>query len=130
MKKKIFLLCLVAMKFFVTGCDKGGGEATGGNDLYKENEKLTDKIKSEIFQIANGELIAIIKNDYKQIVELDISVEFYDANNQFITEKEKFTFGVGEGREVAVNFHDVPENFATYKLYADASKTHTVTFFD
>lgn len=130
MKKKILLLCLVAMMLFVTGCDKGGGEATGGNDLYKENEKLTDKIKSEIFQIANGELIAIIKNDNKQIVDLDISVEFYDANNQFITEKEKFTFGVGEGREVAVNFHDVPENFATYKLYADASKTHTVTFFD
>ena len=130
MKKKILLLCLVAMMLFVTGCDKGGGEATGGNDLYKENEKLTDKIKSEVFQMANGELIAIIKNDNKQIVDLDISVEFYDANNQFITEKEKFTFGVGEGREVAVNFHDVPENFATYKLYADASKTHTVTFFD
>ena len=42
MKKKILLLCLVAMMLFVTGCDKGGGEATGGNDLYKENDKLTD----------------------------------------------------------------------------------------
>ena len=41
MKRKILLLCLVAMMLFVTGCDKGGGEATGGNDLYKENEKLT-----------------------------------------------------------------------------------------
>ena len=130
MKKKILLLCLVAMMLFVTGCDKGGGEVTGGNDIYKENEKLTDKIKSEVFQMANGELIAIIKNDNKQIVDLDISIEFYDENNQFITEEEEFAFGVGEGREVAVNFYDVPENFATYKLYADASKTYAVTFFD
>lgn len=130
MKKKILLLCLAAMMLFVTGCNKGGGEATGGNDIYKENEKLTDKIKSEVFQMANGELVAIIKNDNKQVVDLDITVEFYDENNQFIKEAEEFVFGVGAGREVAVNFYDTPENFATYKLYADANKDYAITFYD
>jgi hypothetical protein len=130
MKKKILLLCLAAMMLFVTGCDKGGGEATGGNDIHKENEKLTGEIKSEVFQMANGELVAIIKNDNKQVVDLDITVEFYDENNQFIKEAEEFVFGVGEGREVAVNFYDTPENFATYKLYADANKSYSTTFYD
>lgn len=130
MKNKILLLCLAAMMLFVTGCDKGGGEATGGNDIYKENEKLTDKIKSEVFQMANGELVAIIKNDNKQVVDIDITVEFYDENNQFIKEAEEFAFGVGAGKEVAVSFYDTPENFATYKLYADANKGYAITFYD
>ena len=59
-----------------------------------------------------------------------MEIEFFDENNQFIDSSEDYAFGVGAGREITAYFYDVPENFATYKLYADATKTYSITYYD
>lgn len=131
MKKKILLLCLVAMMLFVTGCgNTGTGGNTGKNELQQENEKLTDKINSEVLQMVNGELVVVLKNDNKVDVNVDIEVEFYDENGQFIKAAQDYAYGLGAGREAAVDVYDVPEKFATYKVYADATKSYSITYYD
>ncbi len=130
MKKKILLLCLVAMMLFVTGCGNKGGSVSGGNEVHKENEKLTDKIKTEAIQIPSGKLVVISKNENKVGVDLNIEVEFYDENKAFLGSAEEYSFGLAAGRETAIEIYDTPENFATYEVFTDATKTYSATFFD
>lgn len=129
MKKKILLLCLATL-LFVTGCGTGGNEVTGGNELHEENEKLTDKVSSEVFQGANGKLIVITKNSNNQPVDITVEVEFYDENNTFIASAKEYEFSVVKDKEVALEIYDTPENFSTYKVYTDATKSYGVSMMD
>ncbi len=130
MKNKIFFICLVVMMLFVTGCKNTEDPNKIRDEIHKENERLTDKITSEAYQLGNGTMIAIAQNNNDIDVDIEFEIEFYDKNNQFLSVSKDFSFGVSPKKEIVAYFYDVPENYDHFKLYSDATKSQGITFFD
>lgn len=136
------MLAVLCMGLLV-GCSNNSKESsigkkpngTGSNDNEeKEDSKDADlgenvKVSGEVGK--DGRLVVIAKNNNKVAVEMEIEVEFYDANGKIVGSDTEYYFAVDPNREVAGQMYDTPEKFDNYKIYVDAKKTYNITtYFD
>ena len=137
------MLAVLCMGLLV-GCSNDSKESstgkkpngTGSNDNEeKEDSKDADlgenvKVSGEVGK--DGRLVVIAKNNNKVAVEMEIEVEFYDANGKIVGSDTEYYFAVDPNREVAGQMYDTPEKFDNYKIYVDAKKAEEsyTTYFD
>ena len=130
--KKLYLLLVVASLTLaiVTGCSNNGGNnegtntSTGTNDQSGNNSTQQGEATSNLAQNVSssgaitkeGKLIVFIKNNNNTAVDLDIEVEFYDADGMIAGSDSDILMGVGANNEVAVEMYGTPEEFDNYKI--------------
>lgn len=137
-----FMLAVLCMGLLV-GCSNNSKESsigknpnnTGSNDNEEKEEHKSDdlgkNIKTSSAVGKDGRLIVIAKNNNKETVEMEIEVEFYDANGKIVGSDDESFFAVGPNREAAYRVYDTPENFDNYKIYVDAEEAEdVVTYYD
>ena len=132
MKKKFLSLFTIFMGvLLISGCSIkiGSGKKTVNNTVNgntkKETVDLSKNITSEGALTKQGKLVVIAKNNNKEVVSLNIEVEFYDSSKTLVKSGKEDITAVGAGAEVAVEIYDTPDTFDSYKIYTDAEK---VTF--
>lgn len=137
------MLAVLCMGLLV-GCSNDSKESstgkkpngTGSNDNEQKEESqgvdLGKKITTTGTVLKDGKLLVIAKNNNKVAVEMEIEVEFYDADGKIVGSDKQQLFAVGPNREIAVQMYDTPDNFDNYKIYADAEKAEEsyTTYFD
>ncbi len=144
--KKLYLLLVVASLTLaiVTGCSSNGGNnegtntSTGTNDQSGNNSTQQGEATSNLAQNVSssgaitkeGKLIVFIKNNNNTAVDLDIEVEFYDADGMIAGSDSDILMGVGANNEVAVEMYGTPEEFDNYKIYVDVEATSVISYLD
>ncbi len=93
-------------------------------EVEKENEKLSQKISYKAETSAKNELILFIKNDNSVDTDVDIEIEFYDANDKLISSEKEYIDGFTAGSEIVKKVYDTPDDYDNYKVYFDAKKTN------
>ena len=96
-------------------------------DISENGEQISDiekNISSNVMLTDEGAFIVFLTNNNEIAVDMDIEVEYYDEDGMFLGScTEDYLMGIGAGREIAVEMTEVPDNFATYKIYVDAEDT-------
>ena len=144
MKRNLRLfIVLFMMLLILTGCAKEGGtNFTGSNTAAGTNNssnnsnnvptsaELSKNIITTGAVAKNGRLIVLVTNKNKVSVDMEIEVEFYDANGIIVGSGENELEGVGAKSEIAVEIYDTPENWDNYKVYVDVESSSVVSYFD
>ncbi len=143
MYKKIFnyfkiFTCIVLSFIILTGCSKSStpnstGTNASTNSDKNENyssENLGKNITSSGSVTEQGKLVVFAKNNNNIAVDMEIEVEFYDANNTIVGSDSEELLGIGSNGEIAVEMYDTPENFDNYKIYVDVEKTDEISYYD
>lgn len=143
MYKKIFnyfkiFTCIVLSFVILTGCSKsatpnstGANENTNsGKNENSSSENLGKNITSSGSVTERGKLVVFAKNNNNVAVDMEIEVEFYDANNTIVGSDSEELLGIGSNGEIAVEMYDTPENFDNYKIYVDVEKTNEISYYD
>ncbi len=98
------------------------------SDRTKNDIEKNISISGELTEKAN--LVVFAKNNNTTSVDMEIEVEFYDANGKILGSSSDDLIAVGSGREVAIEMWNTPTNFDTYKIYVDAEKTYETDYFN
>ncbi len=143
MYKKIFnyfkiFTCIVLSFVILTGCSKsvtpnstGTNENTNsGKNENSSSENLGKNITNSGSVTERGKLVVFAKNNNNVAVDMEIEVEFYDANNTIVGSDSEELLGIGSNGEIAVEMYDTPENFDNYKIYVDVEKTNEISYYD
>ncbi len=142
--KKLYLLLLVAILTFsiTTGCSNNGennegtNTSTGTNDQAENTNPqnpsvdLAQNVSSSGTMTQEGKLVVLVKNNNNVAVDLDIEVEFYDADGLIAGSDSDSLMAVGANAEVAVEMYSTPESFDNYKIYVDVTATEQISYFD
>ena len=142
--KKLYLLLLVAILTFsiTTGCSNNGennegtNTSTGTNDQAENTNPqnpsvdLAQNVSSSGTMTQEGKLVVLVKNNNNVAVDLDIEVEFYDADGLIAGSDSDSLMAVGANAEVAVEMYSTPESFDNYKIYVDVATTEQISYFD
>ncbi len=78
----------------------------------------------------NSTFVVFAKNDNRFAVDMEIEVEFYDAQGKFLGSSSDDLMAVGAGKDIAIEMLNAPANFATYEIYVDAEETEETQYFD
>lgn len=131
MKKIMTCLLSISSIILLAGCSIKIPLIPNSNNNTKVNEvpesktitkktNPSDNIETDASTSANGKLIVFITNKNSEAVSLEIEVEFYDENNQLVKSGKDSLNGVRPNSEAALEIYETPENYSTYKIYADA----------
>lgn len=112
-------------------------ESDGDFEIESSNttiDKTMSDIEKNISTSAElpekSNLVVFATNNNSTPIDMEIEVEFYDADGNFLGSSSDDLMAVGAGREVAVEMWNTPANFSTYKIYVDAEKTDVTNYFD
>lgn len=145
MRKKILLLVIFMLIIIVGGCGNNttnpsyagkntgsGSNISSGNSIPNKNilVNLNENIKTSGAITDLGKLVVFVTNDNNVPVDMDIEVEFYDANGNILGSGSDDLSAVGAKSEVAVDIWSTPENFDTYKIYVDVVQTTKISYFN
>lgn len=78
----------------------------------------------------NGKLIVFVKNNNTVPVDIDIEVEYYDADGKFLGSSSDYLMAVGTGIEGAMEMWETPAVFDNYKIYTDVEISDEIEYFD
>ena len=78
----------------------------------------------------NGKLIVFVKNNNTVPVDIDIEVEYYDADGKFLGSSSDYLMAVGTGIEGAMEMCETPAVFDNYKIYTDVEISDEIEYFD
>ena len=146
MKGKILsLVALLLAVVMVTGCGNNKANSTGSNTSTGTNTNnsstnsntsgksavdLGKKIKSSGATTDLGKFVVFITNENDVAVDMEIEVEFYDANGVIVGSDKENLEAVGSKAEVAIDMWSTPESFDSYKIYVDVKETTKTQYFD
>ena len=139
LSRLIILGCI--MIIIVTGCSNnnaspnssGKNPNNNSNNNINQNENYTSGqlekgITSSGAITQLGKLIAFVKNDNKVPVDMEIEVEFYDANGTIVGSDSESLIAVGSNTEIAVEMYSTPQSFDNYKIYVDVEQSDEFSF--
>lgn len=149
MKKNLLtLFILVVLVVGLTGCsDKqenssGTNTSTGTNNSSVNNNnnnnnnqnvsgsELEKNITSSGAVTDLGKLVVFVKNNNKVAVDMEIEVEFYDANGTIVGSDSDDLQAVGANAEIAIDMWSTPSSFDNYKIYVDVEQADEISYFD
>lgn len=134
------LFILIFIVIFLTGCGtvKVQPNSTGTNPKSTGKNKalpvtpaeLEKNItsKGEITEL--GKLVVIVNNNNSVAVDMEIEVEFYDANNTIVGSDSEDLMAVGANKEIAIDFWSTPDSFDNYKIFVDVEKSDEKDYSD
>ncbi len=99
------------------------------NENYSSSE-LEKKITSNGAITDCGKLVVFVSNNNKVPVDMEIEVEFYDANGTFVGSDSGDLLAVGSNGNIAVEIWSTPESFDNYKIYVDAEQTDEISYYN
>lgn len=131
-KKIILSLVMIMCLFLTSACgsskseDEGSNTTSGTNTNSSSNsksssEKLSVTTSAEVAK--SGDLIVYITNDEKTTVDVDVEVEFYDADGKIVGTDEFYLNGIKSGTTTASEAYNSTDDWESYKVYADAEET-------
>lgn len=143
MKNKTkYLFIIFTVLILLTGCTSNNQNNTGSNTStgtgsngnsatpnYSPSQ-LSKNIASNGAMTEQGKLVVFATNNNEISVDMEIEVEFYDANGIITGSAVDSLQAVGKGAEVAVELYSTPESFDHYKIYVDAEQTDEISYFD
>ena len=143
-KKLLSLIALVFVFTAVTGCGSnsnstGSNTSTGTNTnnnssnsktQQKSSKDLEKNIKSSGAVTDLGKLVVFVTNGNDVAVDMEIEVEFYDANGTIVGSDSEDLQAVGAKADVAVDMWSTPDSFDNYKIYVDVKQTTNYSYFD
>lgn len=147
MKRKLISLFIVfIMSLGVTGCVNGTLDVSGTNTSTgtntssgtNDNSTIPNYSPSELEKNITcsgaitelGKLVVFATNNNKIPVDMEIEVEFYDANGIITGSSSNSLQAVGSRAEIAVEMWSTPEYFDNYKIYVDVEQTDEISYFD
>jgi len=140
-KRLIVGVMLVCLMLLLAGCgsNEGTSSSTGSKSSDGSSESSSDtssasglgkNIKSEAVVTNRGKLVVLVNNNNNEYVDMDIEVEFYDKDGNFVGSGKESLYGVNKKSEVALGIYDTPESWDNYKIYVDATKTEDKVYYD
>ncbi len=137
MKKKILSLIVLAFVFVtITGCGSNSAKSnstdlnTSSGTNTNNNDSLEKNIKSSGAVTDLGKLVVFVTNENDVAVDMEIEVEFYDANGTIVGSDSEDLRAVGAKTDVAIEMWSTPESFDNYKIYVDVKQTINYSYFD
>lgn len=128
---------------FVTGCSNNDAKDASpnssgtnpnnnsGNSSQNENytsSQLEKGITSSGAVTQLGKLVVFVKNSNNVPVDMEIEVEFYDANGTIVGSDSDSLIAVGSNTEIAVEMYSTPEKFDNYKIYVDVEQSDEISY--
>ena len=134
-KKGKIAFCLIAIilcAILLTGCSETEGNNNKNTSTGKK-ESVSVKDLNENIVISDavtkkGKLVVFATNNNKVSVDMEIEVEFYDADENLIDSANEQINAVGAQSEIAKEFWGTPEDFDHYKIYVDVKETSKECF--
>ena len=83
----------------------------------------TGNFTYELARTEKQRVIAIFKNNDKEVYDLDIKISFFDSNGNLIGSDDDFLLGIAPGQEFVSEFFEAPSQFATYKIEIEKLKS-------
>lgn len=142
MKKRLLSVLLIALTLFViTGCSsnratpnsEGNNTATGTNTSKSSKHTTIDLNKNVVTSEAvakNGKLIVLVTNNNTVAVDMEMEVEFYDAEGTIIGSDDEGFTAVSANATVAAEIYSTPDKWDNYKVYVDVEETNEISYFD
>lgn len=134
MKRLYSILLVFSLIFLITtGCSNNKQENNNSNDNTQDTistTSLSKNITSSGAITKQGNLVVFATNSNDSVVDMDIEVEFYDADRTSVGSDSSCLNGVGAGAEIAVEMFSTPESFDSYKIDIDVEPTTNVSYFD
>lgn len=134
MKRLYSILLVFSLIFLITtGCSNNKQENNNYNDNTQDTistTSLSKNITSSGAITKQGNLVVFAINSNDSVVDMDIEVEFYDADGTSVGSDSSCLNGVGAGAEIAVEMFSTPESFDSYKIDIDVEPTTNVSYFD
>lgn len=148
MKKKLLSLLVLTFVFIaVTGCGNNSAKpnSTGSNTSsgtntnnnssnsktpQKSGADLEKNIKSSGAVTDLGKLVVFVTNGNDVPVDMEIEVEFYDANGTIVGSDSEDLQAVGAKADIAIDMWSTPDSFDNYKIYVDVKQTTNYSYFD
>lgn len=114
-----------------TGTNPNSNESSSGNqsESYTSSE-LEKHITSSGAITERGKLVVFVKNDNDVAIDIEIEVEFYDAENVIVGSDSDSWHAIGNNSEIATEMWNTPENFDNYKIYVDVEQTEETSYYD
>lgn len=97
---------------------------------YDQEKNLADNIKTSGVLAEDGKFVVFVTNKNNVIVDIDIKVEFFDANGKSLGYDVIYIFGVISNAEIAEYIYSPPANFTNYKIIVEANATYVTTYYD
>ena len=129
MKKRLLLVFVCMFVLLLTGCGSNTNSATnvssgkanddngGQQEVVKDAKALAANIESSGALTLHGKLVVFVKNKNEVPVDMEIEVEFYDADNTIVGSDKESLSAVGKNSEIAVDLWDTPDKFDNYKIF-------------
>ena len=146
MRKKILSLIILAFVFVaLTGCGNNSAtpnftgsntsvgtnannNSSNSNTQQKSETDLEKNIKSSGAVTDLGKLVVFVTNGNDVAVDMEIEVEFYDANGIIVGSDSEDLQAVGAKADIAIEMWSTPESFDNYKIYVDVKQTTNYSF--
>jgi len=101
------------------------------NDAENQTTSIIDKnLSSKGILTEGGTFIVFAENNNTVPVDIEVEVEYYDAEGKFLGSSSDELVAVGAGREIAIQMWNVPSDFSTYKIYVEGEQTDETEYFD
>ena len=113
--KKI-LICLLSI-LLLTGCKEN--ERIIKDQNFTSNDTLSKNITMKS-AIANEQLILFITNNNKELIDIKISVDFYDKDETIVDNTEDIFSAISHKKEIAIPF-EIYKEYEYYKVNLEAS---------
>ena len=142
MKKRLLLVFVCMFVLLLTGCGSNTNSATnvssgkanddngGQQEVVKDAKALAANIESSGALTLHGKLVVFVKNKNEVPVDMEIEVEFYDADNTIVGSDKESLSAVGKNSEIAVDLWDTPDKFDNYKIYVDVEQSDKSCYVD
>ncbi len=138
---KLFVLSILFVGL-LTGCSNdaepnsigtnsnSNGSSSGSQNGNYSSSELEKNITSSGAVTELGKLVVFVKNNNKLTVDMEIEVEFYDANGTIVGSDSEDLQAVGVNGEIAVEMWSTPASFDNYKIYVDVEQTDEISYYD
>ncbi len=129
----LVVLLLICLIFFFTKDKNPTNTSSGTNTSGSTKNDLTPAALQKNISYTsaltkNGSLVVFVKNSNKVVVELEVEVEYYDANGLLVKSDSDSLYAVDSNNEVAIEFWLTPDSFDNYKIYVDVNATNAISY--
>ena len=131
MKKKIcsFLLCgFLILSLSGCGNDPNTNNSNQARGTNNKNEFNAETIEKNISitgsaEAEDGTLVAIVKNNNKESVSLEVEAVFYDENGDSVGSDTNY-LSIYNNQEMACNFYNTPSDYSNYEINIKAEDNY------
>lgn len=115
-----FLICILLL----TGCN---GETNG---FTITPEELENNVETEYGVTARGTLVLFIKNNNPVPVDMEFTVEYYDADGNVIQSDDFISPAIAENIETIEEFGKIPDSYDSLQLKKEVKQSIFKNYYD